>query len=202
MFHKPRVRQDTIPGEAGQLNLPRRDGENSRKSYFYCQANLIWSPWGGWPDTTNGMTTNHQPPTTNHWQPTTTTTTTTTTDSKKLQTLETTLDSDWDPEISPTLAQWRLVVCWNNQQRGLTGAPDAVHFPVDLLQEPLTVLALRLETVKIQAQMTQKSKCQWLSMSVFLYVVIIMMPSLMTHDILIPHSPSFHNLTGYIDSRL
>ena len=155
---------------------------------------------GGWPDTTNGMTTNHQPPTTNHWQPTTTTTTTT--DSKKLQTLETTLDSDWDPEISPTLAQWRLVVCWNNQQRGLTGAPDAVHFPVDLLQEPLTVLALRLETVKIQAQMTQKSKCQWLSMSVFLYVVIIMMPSLMTHDILIPHSPSFHNLTGYIDSRL
>ena len=26
---------------------------------------------GGWPDTTIGMTTNHQPPTTNHWQPTT-----------------------------------------------------------------------------------------------------------------------------------
>ena len=68
MFHKPRVRQDTIPGEAGQLNLPRRDGENSRKSCFYCQANLIWSPWGGWPDTTNGMTTNHQPPTTDNQQ--------------------------------------------------------------------------------------------------------------------------------------
>ena len=68
MFHKPRVRQDTIPGEAGQLNLPRRDGENSRKSYFYCQANLIWSPWGGdqTPQMAWQLTTNHQPLTTNN----------------------------------------------------------------------------------------------------------------------------------------